>query len=140
MSISKAELREAGRFELADPATLESIEELALWLEAILHGPCSIFLREGESILLQGKQLVERLAGLRIEIYPNEHPPPHFHVKSPGVNASFVIEDCRLLNGHANSEALQKIKHWHQFSKAKLVEAWNATRPTDCRVGKYIGT
>ena len=140
MSIPKEHLKTAGRFELADPATLEGIEEWALWLEAILHGPCSIFVRDGESILLQGKQLVERLAGLRIEVYPDEHPPPHFHVKSPEVNASFAIEDCRLLKGRVAPEPLQKIKHWHKYSRAKLIEAWDATRPTDCSVGKYIGT
>lgn len=140
MSISKEQLKQAGRFELANPATLESIDEWALWLEAILHGPCTIFLRDGEPVLLQGKQLVDRLAGLRIEIYPNEHPPPHFHVKSPDVNASFVIEDCRQLSGRATPEALQKVRYWHKFSKPKLIEVWNSTRPTDCTVGKYKGT
>jgi hypothetical protein len=140
LSIAKEQLKEAGRFELVDPATLDSFDEWALWLEAILHGPCSVLVRDGKSILLQNKQLVDRLAGLRIEIYPNEHPPPHFHVKSPEVNASFVIEDGSLLNGHATPDALQKIKHWHRLAKPKLIEVWNSTRPTDCTVGKYSGT
>jgi hypothetical protein len=140
MSISKDRLKEIGRFELANPAMLESIDEWALWLEAILHGPCSIFTRDGESILLQNKQLVDRLDGLRIRIYPDEHPPPHFHVTSPNVNASFAIEDCRLLSGRAAPESLQKIKHWHKFSKPTLIEVWNATRPTNCTVGNYMGT
>ena len=139
MGISKEQLKQAGRFELANPETLETIEEWTLWLEAILHGPCSIFMRDGESLLSQGKQLVERLSGLKIEVYPDEHPPPHFHVISRDVNASFAIEDCRLLMGHATPEALQKIKHWHKYSKPKLVEVWNATRPTNCTVGRYVG-
>src|SRR5690606_6584249 len=121
MGVSKEELKRMNRFELADPRTLDGIDEWVLWLEAILHGPCHIFVRSGESILLQGKQQVERLAGLRIEIYPDEHPPPHFHVRSPQVDASFAIEDCRLLKGHASSEAIQKIKYWHKHSKQKLI-------------------
>lgn len=140
MSNLKEQLKEAGRFELADPATLEEIDEWALWLEAILHGPCHIFIRDEEPILLQGKQLVERLAGLKIEIYPDEHPPPHFHVRSPEVNASFAIEDCRLLKGDAPRDAIDKIRYWHKHSKKKLVDAWNNTRPTDCQVGPYVGT
>jgi hypothetical protein len=140
VSISKEQLKAAGRFELADPATLESIDDWALWLEAILHGSCSILIHDGEPVLLQNKQLIERLDGLRIEIYPNEHPPPHFHVRSPEVDASFVIEDCRLLKGRATREALQKIKYWHRFSKPKLIDVWNSTRPTDCTVGKYCGS
>lgn len=140
MGISKDQLKQAGRFELADPKTLDGMDEWALWLEAILHGPCSIFVSSGESILLQGKQLIDRLAGLKIEIYPDEHPPPHFHVRSPEINASFAIEDCRLLTGRASASAIDKIKYWHKHSKPKLIEAWNSTRPTNCQVGPYTGT
>lgn len=135
MTISKDELKQAGRFELADPSTLDGLYEWALWLEALLHGPCFIFFRDREPILIEGKQLVERLSGLKLEIYPNEHPPPHFHVRAPGLNASFAIEDCRLLQGKPSSDVLGKVRYWHQHSKHKLIEAWNATRPTDCQVG-----
>ena len=128
------------RFHLVNPVELEEFDEWARWLEALLHNPCSILERNGEQLLLESKQLVERLNGLKIEIYSNEHPPPHFHVKSPEVNATFAIEDCRQLTGHAPSSALQKIVYWHQFSKQKLIEAWNSTRPTDCTVGKYSDT
>lgn len=138
MGISKEQLKKAGRFELADPSTLDGIEEWALWLEAILHGPCSVFVRDGEPILLQGKQLVERLSGLKIEIYPNEHSPPHFHVRSPGVDASFAIEDCRLLKGRVSEGSVEKIKYWHKHSRQKLIQVWNETRPTDCQVGPYL--
>lgn len=139
MSISKEQLKQAGRFELADPATLDGIDEWALWLEAILHGPCFIFVRDGEPLLLQGKQLVERLSGLKIEIHPDEHPPPHFHVRSQEINASFAIDDCRLLKGRISADLLEKVRYWHRHSKQKLIDAWNATRPTDCQVGPYSG-
>jgi len=92
MAISKNDLKTAGRFDLADPSTLDTFDEWALWLEAILHGPVSIFVRDsGEEVLSHGKQLVERLDGLRITIYPNEHPPPHFHVEAPDVDASLQL-------------------------------------------------
>lgn len=139
MSISKDDLKAIGRFHLADPSSLKGVDEWALWLEAILHNPCSIFIRGGEPLLIETKQLVEHLAGLKIEVYPDEHPPPHFHLKSPEVDASFAIEDCRLLKGKVTSEALQKIKYWHRHSKPKLIDAWNSTRPTNCTVGKYSG-
>lgn len=140
MSNLKEQLKQAGRFELADPQTLDEIHDWTLWLEAILHGPCHILVRDNELILLQGKQLIERLAGLKVEIYPDEHAPPHFHIKSPEINASFAIEDCCLLDGNAPRGALDKIKYWHKHSKKKLIEAWNSTRPTYCQVGPYVGT
>ena len=36
---------------------------------------------------------------LKIEIFANEHPPPHFRVKFKDRTASFRIKDCVALNG-----------------------------------------
>jgi hypothetical protein len=137
MFLPKEHAKATGRFHLVDPAELDSMEEWAAWLEALLHNPCSIFERDGELLLLENKQLVERLNGLRIEIYPNEHPPPHFHVRSPEVSASFAIEDCRQLDGTISAPAALKVKYWHRLSKQKLIEIWDSTRPTNCVVGPY---
>ena len=93
MSNLKSILKERGRFHLIPPEQLDGIQEHAEWLEALLHNACSIFIEDdGEEILLENKELVARVNGLKIEIYSNEHPPPHFHVKSPNINASFSIE------------------------------------------------
>jgi hypothetical protein len=137
MAVSKQQLKEIGRFHLADPTTLEGTDEWTLWLESILHDDCSIFERDGEWFLIETKQLVDRLNGLRIEIYPKEHSPPHFHVKAPGLDASFAIEDCRLLKGAVDGNVIRKVQYWHRYSKPMLIEAWNSTRPTDCAVGNY---
>jgi len=139
MSISKNDLKKIRRFHLASPSELESFDEWALWLESILHNPCSIHIRDGELFLIETKQLVERLAGMRIDIYPNEHPPPHFHIKSPEVDACFTIKDCRQIKGNASPQTVQKISYWHRHSKPKLIEIWNSTRPTSCTVGEYRG-
>jgi len=137
MQLPKQELRNSRWFHLVKPEELEGLEEFAAWLEALLHNPCSIWDEDGESTVLEIKRLVERMHGLRIEIYPNEHPPPHFHVKSPSVNASFSIAECELLSGDASPGDIRKIKHWHRFSKPLLVSHWDDTRPTQCSVGKF---
>lgn len=120
-----------------DPAELGGFEEWAEWLEAILHNPCSVWDRDGELVLLEIRQLVARVNGIRIEIYANEHAPPHFHVRSPNVDASFAIVDCRKLAGDVSPGDLRKIRYWHKHAKPLLIERWNSTRPTDCVVGKY---
>jgi Domain of unknown function (DUF4160) len=140
VDLTKDKLKNTPWFHTVDPVLLEGIEEWTLWLEALLHNPCSIWEENGEFFLIENKQLVERHGGLKIEIYPNEHPPPHFHVKSPDVNASFTIADCRLLQGHASDNDLRKIRFWHNRSKPKLIECWNSTRPTHSLVGKYTGS
>jgi hypothetical protein len=120
-----------------EPDTFSTLDEHAQWLEAILHNPCSILEENGELLLLEIKQLIVRLEGLKIEIYPNEHPPPHFHVKSPNVSASFSIIDCEKLEGAISNGDMKKIRYWHQHAKPLLISTWDSTRPTNCVVGLY---
>lgn len=44
-----------------------------------------------------GRVLVAHLDGLRIQIHPREHAPPHFHVVADGINARFAIETGKYL-------------------------------------------
>ncbi|KPV93227.1 hypothetical protein AN395_00353 [Pseudoalteromonas sp. P1-30] len=132
--------KKTGRLYLVDDSEIESVREYCEMLEQLLTGPFSIWEEDGELQVLEIKQLVEKVGGLKIEIYSNEHPPPHFHVKSANINASFAIEDCLKLNGKVDTSDYKKIKYWHKRAKPKLIEAWNNTRPTNCVVGAYAGT
>lgn len=80
--------------------------------------------------------LVENLMGLRIEIFSNEHPPPHFRVIYVGETANFTIKDCTKLNGGLKKWE-RNIRAWHSKNKPKLIEVWNRTRPFNCPVGEY---
>lgn len=135
--IFKEKLMKTPYFHLVDPSELENIKEFTFWLEALLHNPCSIFNDKGELVILENRHLVERLCGLKIEVYSNEHPPPHFHVTSPNINASFSIGDCQLLKGDISNKDKAKVEFWHSHAKTLLIEAWNSTRPVNCAVGKY---
>lgn len=81
------------------------------------------------------RQLVARVNGLQIHVYANEHAPPHFHVKSPNIDASFTIQDCTFMHGNINSREQSLVRWWYERSRSQLVAAWNATRPSDCPVG-----
>ena len=140
MNLPKEIARKRDRFHLVSENELKGLDEYVEWLEAILHKPCSVLEEDGELILIQTKQLIERLNGLKIEIYPNEHPPPHFHVKSPNINASFTIEYCELLDGDIPRKEYDKIRYWHNASKELLIDVWDSTRPYNCQVGKYNGS
>jgi hypothetical protein len=134
------DLKETPWFHNVDPDKLESFDDFTAWLEAILHNPCNVWEEDGESFLIEIRQLVAKVNGLNIEVYSNEHPPPHFHVKSPNVNASFDIESCSLLDGVVDARDKKKIRFWHNYAKPLLIDAWNSTRPTNCTVGAYEGT
>lgn len=82
--------------------------------------------------------LVVRFSGLKIEIFADEHPPPHFRVKSGGDTANFRIDNCEPING---SEVIirrrREIRKWHKENKQALITKWNESRPSDCPVGKF---
>ena len=122
---------------LVPPNESDSIEKHGEYLLALLDGPYSIFVRDGEMVLLEIKVLVEKIRGMKIEIYPKEHAPPHFHVKTPSFSASFRIDDCSILSGEIPSNQYNKIRYWHKLSKLRLIDEWNTMRPTICPVGVY---
>lgn len=101
-----------------------------------------VLLNDGFSVcedgsLLRIRKLVEMVNGLRIEVRPNEHPPPHFHVISGDIDASFTIEDCSLLAGKLDRNYHKLIKWWHLRAQQKLITVWNETRVSECSVGEY---
>jgi hypothetical protein len=137
MQLSKDVCRELNIFHLVNPLELDDLQEFTEWLEAILHNTCYISEINGAECIVEKRQLVDRLNGLKIHVFPNEHPPPHFHVKSPNMDASFSIESCEILNGIINSRDYKAISFWHKHSKPILIKLWDESRPTECIVGSY---
>ena len=81
---------------------------------------------------------VDYLKGAKIEIFSNEHPPPHFRVKYQGSTANYSIKDCSRVNGSGEVIRFEKniIKWWNE-NKQRLIAIWNERRPSDCPVGVY---
>ncbi|WP_456638430.1 DUF4160 domain-containing protein [Bradyrhizobium sp. USDA 10063] len=80
--------------------------------------------------------LVARVSGLSMVIWADEHPPPHFHVRYQGEDASFSILECRRLAGTQGLERYERrIRGWWESHKFDLIQKWNEMRPADCPVG-----
>jgi len=128
-------------FFLVDSKELDTLDEWVEYLDAIVHGPCLILEKDNELQLIENpfitKAQVAIVRGMRVEIYSKEHPPPHFHVLSPTIDASFRIDNCTLLNGEVTKDEHKKIRYWHKQAKPMLIEKWNLMRPTDCVAGLY---
>src|SRR5688500_9464079 len=105
-----------------DASLLVDIQEHTEFLDAILTGPYSVMEIDWELMLLHLQSRVAYVRGLKIKIYPNEQPPPHFHVRSANVNASFAIEDCSVVDGDVSRRDYDFIKFWHQTSKKILID------------------
>jgi hypothetical protein len=127
-----------------DPQELDGLDEWVEYLDALINGPCLI-LEESNDLILVPDPLIIRVRialvrNMKIEIRSNEHAPPHFHVISPEIDASFTIDNCEILQGKISTKDYKKIKYWHQSAKPMLIETWNSVRPTDCVVGLYRDT
>ena len=85
--------------------------------------------------VVETRQLVDRVDNIKLEIYPNEHPPPHFHVNSSSFCASFSILDGEQLTGSLKSKDLKKVKNFQKKNRDMLIKVWNELRPSDCPVG-----
>jgi len=101
--------------------------------KSINQGP----MYDSSGIRMLGEAQVARINGLKIEIFSNEHPPPHFRVICAGETANYRISDCYQLNGGLNKWR-KNIEYWHRQNKDLLIETWNALRPGNCPVGEYI--
>jgi hypothetical protein len=84
------------------------------------------------------RQLVTRIDNLKLEIYPNEHPPPHFHVISNDFNVSINIENCEIIKGQLDSKTYKKVKYFFDSNKKDLIAMWNHLRPSNCPVGLIL--
>lgn len=112
-----------------------SIEDATAILEELLSGGYSIW---DDGSLYFIKQLVAKVNNLRIEVFPDEHPPPHFHVVYPGVNASFALADGSLIKGQIGRREHGLVKWWYDRKRSLVIKAWNDSRPSDCQVGPFV--
>ena len=117
------------RFRISTATSLGASAECLLLL---LSGGYSVW-EDGR--LYEIRVLVAALNGLKIVIHTREHGPAHFHVSAPGINASFAIEDGRLLEGEIGGRERRLVEDRYASSRPLLVNVWNASRPSGCAVG-----
>lgn len=113
-------------------------EELEAQLsESFASGRIVEFSDQGELVEFK-KVHVDRINGIKIELFSNEHPPPHFRVKYQGSTANYRISDCKRINGSGEVTRFENnILKWWKANKQKLIDIWDECRPSDCPVGAY---
>lgn len=85
------------------------------------------------------KAQVDRVKGMKIEIYAKEHSPPHFHVKYSGDEAVFDLQTGAVLHAAGQAKKITKnVELYYADNRIKLIEFWNKMRPEDCPVGPVV--
>lgn len=81
------------------------------------------------------KERVTTLRNMHIIIYPNDHDPPHFHVKSKDktIDAKFQIKDGAYISGDISNKDLKRIKDFFNDVKTQTLmkKIWNKYQGTN---------
>ena len=67
--------------------------------------------------------------GIVIRMWPNDHPPPHFHVHFAGRTGKFDIATGNMLKGTLDRRTIKKVQAWTIKNQLSLLQAWTRSRP-----------
>ena len=83
------------------------------------------------------EHIVKTNNAFKVEIFSDEHPPPHFRVLYAGESNCFRIDDCSPMYEKGLKRYWKNIREWHNSNKQTLIDTWNRTRPSGCDVGAF---
>ncbi len=68
---------------------------------------------------------IDDFEGIRIYIYPRDHPPPHFHIIQAEHKAAMSIKDLEIIAGSLPNKTLKKVQNWAIGKQEMLLEIFN---------------
>lgn len=68
--------------------------------------------------------LIAIVDGVRISVYPDDHPPPHFHARFAEDEATFSVATGELLEGSLPRSKADTIKRWHMAHQDEIAYLW----------------
>jgi len=71
---------------------------------------------------------ISRFFGIVIQMYYDEHAPPHFHALYSCDEAQITIDPIRLWQGDLQQRALSLVIEWAALHQRELMENWNIAR------------
>ena len=67
---------------------------------------------------------ISEFYGMYIQMYWNDHAPPHFHVRYSGFKATVGIQTLNVLTGSLPRTAERLVLEWATEHQAELSENW----------------
>jgi hypothetical protein len=71
---------------------------------------------------------ISRFFGIIVQMYYDDHEPPHFHVRYSGEKAIIAIETLGTLRGDLSPRALGLVTEWAALHRKELIEDWELAR------------
>lgn len=72
--------------------------------------------------------LIAIVDGVKIFVYPNDHPPPHFHGLLAEHRVVVSIEKMRVMYGTLPKSKLHAVLAWAKPRRAELDTAWRLSQ------------
>jgi hypothetical protein len=63
--------------------------------------------------------------GIVIQMFWDDHPPPHFHAVYAGKEAIIEIRTSRVMHNEMPPRALRFVLEWTELRRTELMEAWD---------------
>lgn len=98
------------------------MEEIEYWLHRYINR--TVVWPDGTVVM--AKELLGRVREMKIEMYANDHNPPHFHVKSRdgSIDAVFSLTDCSFIQGTIDGKDQRRIREFYNSNKDMLTAYW----------------
>ena len=71
---------------------------------------------------------ISEFYGIIVEMYWNDHNPPHFHATYGGDKAEIEISTLGLLTGHLPPKAHALLIEWAALHQSELLARWESAR------------
>jgi hypothetical protein len=75
-----------------------------------------------------GVPSISRFHGLVIEMYFNDHVPPHFHVRAAGRKAKVRIDNLEIVKSDLTRAQIALVRTWARLHQDELEENWRRAR------------
>lgn len=71
---------------------------------------------------------IATIRGVKVQVYSDDHNPPHFHALSAEGEVVVVIETLRVVRGRMRRSDLERVLAWASQNKDLLRDAWSRGR------------
>lgn len=68
--------------------------------------------------------VISSFYGILIQMFWNDHPPPHFHARYGSYAARINIENAAIISGSLPRTAERLVLEWANLHKSDLMENW----------------
>lgn len=65
------------------------------------------------------------LGAIKIQMFADDHNPPHFHVITPDNEALVLLKDLSVMRGTIRSRDLETVQKWANDRKSELNDLWS---------------